>query len=148
MLDESGRLHCADGAAISYPDGFSIWAWHGLRVKQQIIERPDLITVSQIETETNAEICRVLIERYGQDKYLLDSGAKQIHSDDYGTLFRKDISNDEPLVMVKVVNSTPEPDGSFHDYFLRVPPTMKTARESVAWTFGKVVDEYSPSVQT
>ena len=38
--------------------------------------------------------------------------------------------------MVEVVNSTPEPDGSRKTYFLRVPPTIGTAREAVAWTFG------------
>lgn len=89
-----------------------------------------------------------MIERYGQAKYLLDSGAKEIHSDNYGTLYRKDIEDDEPLVMVKVVNSTAEPDGTFKDYFLRVPPTMKRAREAVAWTFGMKETEYEPLAQT
>ncbi len=44
--------------------------------------------------------------------------------------------------MVKVVNSTPEPDGSFKDYFLRVPPTCQTALEAVAWTFDKTPEQY------
>ena len=85
---------------------------------------------------------------YGQTRYLIDSGAREIHSDDYGTLYRKEIANDEPLVMVKVVNSTPEPDGTFKDYFLRVPPTIKRAREAVAWTFDVPEEEYAPLVQT
>jgi hypothetical protein len=59
-------------------------------------------------------------------------------------LFRKELAGDEPLVMVKVVNATPEADGSFKDYFLRVPPTVQTAREAVAWTFGKAADDYGP----
>ena len=42
----------------------------------------------------------------------------------------------EPLTVVEVVNSTPEPDGSHRRYFLRVPPDTRTAREAVAWTFG------------
>ncbi len=46
--------------------------------------------------------------------------------------------------MVKVVNSTPEPDGSRREYFLRVPPTVRTAREAVAWTFGLAADAYRP----
>ena len=50
--------------------------------------------------------------------------------------------------MVKVVNSTAEADGSFKDYFLRVPTTITSAREAVAWTFGKAADEYAPEVQT
>ena len=50
--------------------------------------------------------------------------------------------------MVKVVNSTPEPDGSFKDYFLRVPPEIVRAKQAVAWTFGKKENEYSPALQT
>ena len=44
--------------------------------------------------------------------------------------------DDEPLRVVEVVNSTPEPDGTYRRYLLRVPPTTRTAREAVAWTFG------------
>ena len=46
--------------------------------------------------------------------------------------------------MVEVRNSTPEPDGSRKTYFLRVPPTVRTAREAVAWTFGLGAVEYRP----
>jgi hypothetical protein len=31
---------------------------------------------------------------------------------------------------------------------LRVPPTMKRAREAVAWTFGKTEAEYQPAIET
>jgi len=50
--------------------------------------------------------------------------------------------------MVEVRNSTPEPDGSRRTYFLRVPPTMRTAREAVAWTFGLGAVDYRPAVET
>ena len=146
--DERGRLHRLDGPALRYLDGFSIYAVHGVRCAADIIENPKSITVSRIEKETNQELRRVMIELYGQAKYLLDAGAKKVHSDDYGQLYRKEIPGDEDLVMVKVVNSTAEPDGSFRDYFLRVPPTVKTAREAVAWTFGKTADAYAPLVET
>jgi hypothetical protein len=56
--------------------------------------------------------------------------------------------NDEDLVMVKVVNSTAEPDGSFKDYYIRVPPNTRSARGAVAWSFGKEENEYDPAVQT
>jgi len=109
--DEQGRLHCEDGPALSYPDGFSIWAWHGVRVSQDLIEKPDTITLTQIKAETNAEIRRIMIERYGMARYLVDAGAKAVHRDDYGTLYRQEVPGDEPIVMVKVLNSTAEPDG-------------------------------------
>ena len=146
--DEQGRLHCESGPSISYRDGWSMYHWHGVKVDAYVVENPEKITIGLIESEKNAEVRRVMIERYGQAKYLLDSGAVEIQRDDFGALFRKEIPGDEPLVMVKVVNSTPEPDGGFKDYFLRVPPSMKTAHEAVAWTFDKTVEAYQPALQT
>jgi hypothetical protein len=146
--DEQNRLHCMDGAAIGFADGWGVFAVHGVRVPRYIIMEPTTITVSAIEKESNAEIRRVMIERYGQSRYLIDSGAKEIHRDDFGTLYRKEVPRDEPLVMVKVVNSTPEADGSMKDYWLRVDPQCRTAHEAVAWTFSKTVKTYAPMVET
>ena len=74
--------------------------------------------------------------------------AKKVHTDETGVLWRVDLPNDEPLVMVEVLNSTPEPDGTRRTYFLRVPPNTRTARQGVAWTFGLAEEEYSPKFQT
>lgn len=96
----------------------------------------------------NAEVRRVMIERYGTDRYLLESDAKLIDEDATGKLWRVELEDDEPLVMVGCINSTAEPDGSFREYYLRVPPTTKTAREGIAWTFDIPEDEYVPAIQT
>jgi hypothetical protein len=56
----------------------------------------------------------------------------------------EDSNLDEPLVVVKVENSTPEPDGSRKLYFLTVPPDMKTCKQAVAWTFNKDGKDYNP----
>ena len=55
---------------------------------------------------------------------------------------------DEPLVMIEVINSTQEPDGSFKTYFLRVPPNCETAKEAVAWTFNKNKEIYNTVIQS
>lgn len=55
---------------------------------------------------------------------------------------------DTPLVVVEVVNSTPEPDGSQKHYLLRVPPTMTDCQSAVAWTFGIEAHEYAVAVET
>ena len=141
------RLHNDKFAAIE-SDAENLYFWHGVMVPAFVVVRPDWITIKHIEEEQNAEVRRVMIERYGQDHYLQDSKAEKMHEDDWGVLYRKEIPNDEALVMVKVVNSTPEADGSFKDYFLRVPPNMTRARQAVAWTFGKEETEYEPMLQT
>jgi hypothetical protein len=38
--------------------------------------------------------------------------------------------------MLRVVNSTPEPDGSRSVYVLTAPPEMQHARQALAWSFG------------
>lgn len=145
--DDQGRLHCESGAAVHY-DGFDVFAIHGVRVPEKVIIAPQSLTPAEIDSERNAEVRRVMIERYGQSHYLMESKAEEIHRDDFGVLYRKQIPGDEDLVMVKVVNSTPEPDGRFKDYFLRVPPNITRARQAVAWTFGKEENDYEPVAQT
>lgn len=141
------RLHCSDGPALILPDGFSIYAINGVHVPRYVVTNPETITVDKIEAEPNIEIRRVMIERYGLDRYIIDIKASIESSDTYGALYRKTVDDDEPIVVVKVRNATAEPDGSFKYYFLRVPPLIKTAREAVAWTFGINAQDYDPSVE-
>ncbi len=146
--DERSRFHCADGPAISFADGYEIYSWHGISVSKEIIESPDSIDVKSIQFERNAEVRRVMIERFGAIRFITESGAKKYQEDECGILYRKDLHGDEPIVMVKVINKTQEPDGTFKEYFLRVPPTITTAREAVAWSFGMQKEEYSPARET
>ncbi len=129
------RLSNATGAALE-SDIEPLYFWHGVMVKEKVVLAPELITVADIREEENAEVRRVMMERYGLSRYIEDSGARQIHQDELGELYRAEIPNDEPLVMVKVMNSTIEADGSRKSYYLRVPPEMTIARDAVAWTFG------------
>jgi hypothetical protein len=146
-LDSSSRLHSTRGPAMLFSDGFKLYALHGILMPKNYIENLDKMTARFIEKVNNVEQRRALMEYYGEENYLMESGAKLVHQDDFGTLYRKK-EPDEPLVMVKVVNSTPEPDGTYKDYFLRVPPTVRTAREAVAWTFGLENEEYAPLIET
>jgi hypothetical protein len=154
--DDRGRLHRLDGPAVAYPDGFAIYAVHGVRVPRHVVEEPGKISVASISAERNVEVRRVMIECYrrgeevsGAAAYVRDSGAERLdHDERFGTLYRRDAPGDEPIVMLEVVNSTPEPDGSSKRYWLRVPPQMQTAREASAWTFGLTPKEYDPLVET
>ena len=89
-----------------------------------------------------------MLERYGEARYIEDSNVEVIHEDEHGTLYRHSFSSDEPLVMVRVTNSTPEPDGSHKHYWLRVPPTMQTAHQAVAWTFEMTPEQYQPMFES
>ena len=147
-FDDLGRLHRADGPALSYADGFALHAWRGMPVPAGFGAVMSDLTAERIRTERNAELRRVMLEHFGFERYLTESDAKRIHSDETGTLWRADLPGDEPLTMVEVVNSTPEPDGTRRTYFLRVPPWIRRAKQGVAWTFGLTEDEYTPERET
>jgi hypothetical protein len=146
--DNRGHLHNETGMAIQYSDGWGFYAWHGIIVPEYVILLPEEITFDMINEEPNAEVRRVLIERYGLDQYLKSGNVIKIHQDPCGILYRMNLKGDEPIMVVRVVNSTPEPDGIYKEYFLRVPPNMLRARQAVAWTFGLTEEEYFPLAET
>jgi hypothetical protein len=155
------RLHHDTHAALE-SDVVNLYFWHGVRVPPFVILRPDQITIARIDHAINAEVRRVMIERYrhgeeihGAAAFIRDAGGKRLdHDERYGTLWMRSIPGnahilgDEPIVMIEVVNRTPEPDGRFKRYWLRVPPTMQTAREAVAWTFNMPAERYAPEKET
>ncbi|MGW3342527.1 DUF6745 domain-containing protein [Nonomuraea rubra] len=147
-LDDLGRPHRADGPALSYADGFALHAWHGMPVPPEFGATMTALTPERIRSEANTELRRAMLEHFGLDRYLAESGAQPVHSDETGMLWRIELPDDEPLAMVEVVNSTPEPDGTSRTYFLRVPPWVRRAREGVAWTFGLTEDDYRPQRET
>ena len=137
-----------------------VFAWHGVVVPEWAVGDPDGISIEAFDAERNVEIRRVLVERIGIERLVRDQGAGLVHEDETGRLWRRDLPMDdpstrgrgrpvdEPITIVEVINATPEPDGSRRTYFLRVPPTIATAREAVAWTFSMSPDTYRPSIES
>lgn len=152
QTDLAYRLHNESGPALAFNDDFKVYSWHGTCIPQQVIESPSTITVNKIIAERNSEIRRVMVERFGIARFIKESGASKIHEDEFGTLYRKEIRRGErrvePLVMVKVINSTPDAGGIKREYFIRVPPNIKTAHEAVAWTFNIPTAKYQPETET
>lgn len=129
----SHRLHSETGPAVGFQDGWGVYAIHGVRVPAYVVEHPETITTALIDAEQNAEVRRVMIDRYGADRYVRDSGAHVVHSDldQYDRprrLLRKEVPDDEPIVMVEVTNATREPDGHLKKYMLRVDPNAYGGR--------------------
>lgn len=147
-LDPEGRPHAEDGPALAWADGTQVFAWHGQLVPPALVKEGAPAVRSRIERERDPLHRSILIERYGLGRYLTEAGAAEIHSDDCGRLYRLRQSGDEAIAAVRVVNHSPEPDGSFREFWLRVPPTVTTAREAVAWTFGLAETDYTPFAQS
>ena len=136
LRDDLNRPHCETGPFTRWRDGWSLWYIHGVAVTEQIVMRPETLTVEQIRGEPNAEVRRVMLERFGYDRWIKEAGAQKVQADDWGTLWRiPRLSDQDPEdgVVIEVVNTTPEPDGHSKHYFLAVPPTTKTAFEAWKW---------------
>lgn len=144
-LDDEYRPHSfGKDPSITYPDGRKEYHSHGVQLPDFVILHPEKITILHIQKENNTEVRRVMLEKYGYAKYLKNTNAELLAQDRFGKLWSVPVQNDEPLVMVEVLNSTPEPDGSIKTYFLRVPPNTKTCQEGIAWTFGLERGQYDP----
>ncbi len=133
----NGRLHRANEPAVVWPDGSGRWYWQGIAVPAKLAASRDDLSAEQIARIDNQELRRIALERLGWQRFIETANAELRAQDDYGKLWSTQIRLDgERAQVVEVVNATPEPDGSYRRYFLRVPPQVRTAREAVAWTFG------------
>ena len=154
LLDDAGRLHSARGPAYAWFNNVRGYYWHGVDVPAFAIVRPERITVDMINTVLEARLQRVMIERYrcgepvdGPAAYMRDAGGRVLDRDDrYGILWCCVATCLEPLVMIEVVNTTPGPDWWFKHRWLRVPSTITSARDAVAWAHAARTTEYSPRI--
>jgi len=146
-MNNEGQISALHEPAIEFADGYSIYAIDGILTRKHPVRR---FTKHFIAHSRNAEERRVLIETVGFNNYVDLCNGLMLQSDGYGELYQFPAlpRDDEGLRMVKVVNSTPEPDGTYKDYFLRVPPNMETAEQAVAWTFGIEAGKFDMVAQT
>jgi hypothetical protein len=146
-VDANGRLHCANGPALSYRDGWSAYAWKGVIVPEWLVERRDLIGLRSINSAIDPQVRRCMIDIFTPARFIDEGGACRVSRDETGILWRQRWRW-EAWAAVEVTNGSPEPDGTYKHYFLQVPATVRTAREGVAWTYGLPEQRYRPTVRT
>jgi uncharacterized protein DUF6745 len=146
-LDANGRLHALDGPALRYGDGSKIYAWKGILLPARIIEHRERIDVRSIEAAHDPQIRRCMIDILTPQRFIEQGGAYRVAQDETGILWRQRWRW-EAWAAVEVINGTPEPDGTFKHYFLQVPPTVRTPREAVAWTYGLSERHYRLAMRT
>jgi hypothetical protein len=143
---QNGMKHGVEASAFGY---VAYWFMNRLVPKKYILE-PETLTVEEVMTQSNTEVRYAGMRIVGYEKFLNSKFVKQIHEDKEKGQSLYSISGitRQPFGLVKVVNSTPEPDGSFKDYYLTVPGNLRTCKAAVAWTFGKEEKEYQPALET
>ena len=142
--DTAGRLHCENGPAIRYPDGWGVHLWHGTRVPAAWIEERATLTAQTALTWVNVEQRRAACEILGWDAVLAETHAVVVEQDadpSIGTLLRADLPDAPGSQFLRVRCATGR------EFVLSVPADVRTAREANASTWGLGPDEYSPAVQ-
>ena len=77
QLNAEGRLHCDDGPAIHYPDGWSIYALNGVRVPEWLVETPTTdLDARKFAELHNAEIRREFVRKVGIERIVTELGAE------------------------------------------------------------------------
>ena len=144
-------LHCVDGPAMSFADGWRIYAWRGVRIPAKYYLKT--VSAKSILSEPNAEIRRALMERYdhlgGKGQFLLDCGAKVLDTsvqpmrdgncDSINELLAIDLPDDPDLRMVALRVIDPS---TGRQYIIRVPPDQTTVQGALAWSFNVAPDKY------
>lgn len=168
FTNEEGRLHRDDGPAYITPTritwykdgrkhgidadkyGSLFYYYENIRVPPHYITKPESLTLQEVLAHVNTEVRFVGMKIVGMDKVMNDKKTKIIHRDEQKgqVLFQIKGIFQDPVCYVKVVNSTQEPDGTFKDYYLCVPPDVKTCKQAVAWTFRLEEQEYQPGQET
>ena len=149
----NGEIHCEDGPAVVYPDGWVVNAVRNVLLPATAFDAGGLST-KDITEEPNLEVRRVLLDLYGPDRFITDVEGILVDADHTGELWSLPFSTGPSvrasgqMRMVRVVDATPQQDGSYRVYWLHVPPSMRSAQEAVAWTFGFRPHEYRPEVET
>jgi hypothetical protein len=133
-VDDNFRLHSEETHAIAYRDGFGLYAIHGVLVDQYVVRNPEKITVKDIDSESNEEVKRIKIDRFGVSRYLEKTGAKVVDMD---MVKVNPIDSDSPSMPRALLESS---DGNKHlvgtdgstnrVYYMNVPREVMTCAEA------------------
>ena len=142
-FDDNNRLHCEDGPAIKYRDGFSIFSWHGTIIPGEWLAKKP--SAKEALAVPNMEKRRAACEIVGWDNILNELDATSIDKDpdpQIGELLEVNIPDIGKEKFLRVTC------GTGRQFSIPVPPDMKTALQSNAWTWGLEPHEYKPEVRT
>lgn len=131
-FDDANRLHCEDGNALEFADGYGVACWHGTVIPLDWIKNRKTLDPKIALTETNVEKRRAAAEIIGWARVLRETPHREIDKDadpQIGTLLSVDLPGapDSRFVLVRCATG--------RDFALPVPREMKTALEANAWTY-------------
>lgn len=140
-FDNQQRLHAEGKAAISFADGFSVYAYHGVTLPEKYGKlHPNQWQAKWLLEEKNAERRRVLIQGIGYSRICQELQATQLDYWQEYTLLK--IESNVDVESIYLLKMTCPSTGYIHA--LRVPPDINSAREAICWVnWGTDPEEFS-----
>jgi hypothetical protein len=142
-------LELAGSGLTSLPTGLRVQLrWQGTTVDERTAFRPEELRAADLLQVRNVTHRRVLLERFGLDRFMHEVGGLVLDRDrDAGgerQLLSVPLPDDEPLHVLRV--NCPS---TAHVYMLRVPPQVRTCRRAAAWLAGFEHErDYRPLIET
>lgn len=142
-FDNEFRLHAESKPAIQFADGYSVYANQGVRLPEKYGKlHPQQWKPEWLLQEYNAQIVGVLTKGIGYERIAKELEAIELDSYQEYTLLKINSNFIDTIYLLKM---TCPSTGLIH--FLRVPSTIKSAREAICWVnWG--IDPEDFSVQT
>ena len=121
--------------------------WEGVHINERLAFYPETISGQDVLREDNLELRRIMLERVGYERLMLEVGGLILDRDqDAGgerKLIRIPLDDDEDIMVVAVFCPS-----TAHQYVLRVPPHMRSCRQAIAWVAGfENQADYQPVIE-
>lgn len=96
--NQNGDLHCEDGMAIQWQDGFGFYYLNGVEMEEShVMTSAENLDVKEIVNEKNIEVRRELIRKIGMERFIQKTGAKVL-----------DRKGDYELLSVRLSDEVPD----------------------------------------
>ena len=142
-------LEVAGSGLTGLPAGLRVTLrWQGTAVDERTAFRPEELRAADLLQVRNVTHRRVLLERFGLDRFMREVGGLVLDRDrDAGgerQLLSVPLPDDEPLTVLRVTCPS-----TGHMYMLRVPPAIRTCRRAAAWLAGFEHErDYQPLIES
>jgi len=132
QVDEQYRPHCETGPSHEWSDGWKLWYIQGRRVTEQIVMRPETLTVKQINDESDNDLRAIMLERKGWANYIREAELEPLE------VFENDVETS-----IEVLYSTPFKHKVLvatcttgRLFAMPVPDTIETCEAARSWIHG------------
>ena len=125
-------LHCEDGPAIRFRDGFAVWALNGVRVPEYLVTTPaDILSPRLLFEELDSSVRREIVRKIGIERVFSVLRPKTIDRRHEYLLLNLDLRDGRSRPFLKMLNPS---TGDWH--VEGVHPSCRTVRDALAWRNG------------